>query len=66
MPLVGLYVQAEHVSVAREFDLAIAAQVTPQETPALAEGENEACPACGEVLTADTLECPECGLVFGG
>ena len=66
VPLVGLYVQDAHVIRASELDLGIAVQLTPQESPALPEGESEACPACGELLAGDVLECPECGLVFGG
>jgi hypothetical protein len=63
--LFGLYVRSEHVSPAREVDTSIAAQVLPDEAPPLAEGEEEACPACGTALPADATECPDCGLEFG-
>ena len=63
--LFGLYVEAGDVAAAREIDGAIAAQVIPEDAPLLAEGEVDACPACGDELPADTLECPGCGLVFG-
>jgi hypothetical protein len=63
--LFGLYVRGEHASTARELDGSIAAQVLPEEAPALAEGEEEACPACGTALAADVTECPDCGLRLG-
>ena len=63
--LFGLYVRIEHASTARELDVSIAAQVLPEEAPALAQGEEEACPACGTALGSDATECPECGLSFG-
>lgn len=63
--LFGLYVRSEHASTARELDDSIAAQVLPEEAPALVEGEEEACPACGTALAADVTECPDCGLRLG-
>ena len=63
--LFGLYVRIEHVSTAREIDDSIAAQVLPEEAPALEEGEEETCPACGAGLAADATECPDCGLRLG-
>jgi hypothetical protein len=63
--LFGLYVRIEHASKARELDDSIAAQVLPEEAPALEEGEEESCPACGAALAANLTECPECGLRFG-
>jgi hypothetical protein len=63
--LFGLYVQSEHAPAARDLDGVIAAQVLPEEAPALAEGEAEMCPACGTALGADAIECPDCGLEFG-
>jgi hypothetical protein len=63
--LFGLYVRIEHASTARELDDSIAAQVLPEEAPTLAEGEEEACPACGTGLAADMTECPDCGLQLG-
>jgi len=63
--LFGLYVKSEHAPAAREIDSAIAAQLLPEEAPALAEGEEEACPACGTALPLDAIECPDCGLQFG-
>jgi hypothetical protein len=63
--LFGLYVRSEHASTARELDDSIAAQVLPEEAPALAEGEEEACPACGTALAGDVTECPDCGLRLG-
>jgi hypothetical protein len=63
--LFGLYVQSEHLGATREIDGSIAAQVLPDEAPTLAEGEEDACPACGTALAADATECPDCGLAFG-
>lgn len=63
--LFGLYVRTESVSEARELDGSIAAQVLPEEAPDLAEGEEEACPACGTALSPDVTECPDCGLRLG-
>jgi hypothetical protein len=63
--LFGLYVESAHAPPAREIDGSIAAQLLPEEAPALAEGEQEACPACGAALRSDAIECPDCGLSFG-
>jgi hypothetical protein len=63
--LFGLYVECEQVPPAREVDALIAARLLPEEAPALAEGEEETCPACGTALTPDAIECPDCGLSFG-
>jgi hypothetical protein len=63
--LFGLYVEEEHAAPARELDGTIAARLLPEEAPALAEGEEEACPACGTALNSDAIECPDCGLQFG-
>ena len=63
--LFGLYVEHEQVPPVRELDALIAARLLPEEAPALAEGEEETCPACGTALTPDAIECPECGLSFG-
>jgi len=63
--LFGLYVRTGHASTARELDDSIAAQVLPGEAPALAEGEEEVCPACGTALAADATECSDCGLRLG-
>jgi hypothetical protein len=63
--LFGLYVKSEHAPPARELDGSIAAQLLPEEAPALAEGEEEACPACGAALAPEAIECPDCGLQFG-
>jgi hypothetical protein len=63
--LFGLYVRVEHAPTARELDASIAAQVLPEEAPALAEGEEETCPACGTALAADAIECSDCGLRLG-
>lgn len=62
--LFGLYVRAEDLALARELDGSIAAQLIPDESPALAEGEEDACPGCGAVLGPDAVECPDCGLSF--
>jgi hypothetical protein len=62
--LFGLYVEGEHAAPARELDGTIAVRLLPEEAPALAEGEEEACPACGTALTSDAVECPDCGLQF--
>ena len=63
--LFGLYVESAQAPPARELDGIIAARLLPEEAPALAEGEEEACPACGTALTPDAIECPDCGLSFG-
>ena len=63
--LFGLYVRGEDLALARELDASIAAQLVPDEAEPLAEGETEACPACGTALPADALECADCGLSFG-
>jgi hypothetical protein len=63
--LFGLYVRNEDLALARELDASIAAQLVPAEAEPLAEGETEACPACGAALPADALECADCGLSFG-
>jgi hypothetical protein len=63
--LFGLYVRGEDVAAARELDGAIVAQILPDEAPALEEGEQESCPACGTALAADEVECGECGLRLG-
>jgi hypothetical protein len=63
--LFGLYVRGEDLELARELDASIAAQLVPEESEALVEGAEEACPACGTALAADALECPDCGLSFG-
>jgi hypothetical protein len=63
--LFGLYVESERVGTARDVDDTIAAHVLPEAAPPLAEGEEEACPACGTALPASATECPDCGLVFG-
>jgi hypothetical protein len=62
--LFGLYLPAEHAAVARELDAGIAARLLPEEAPALVQGEQDACPACGAALPADALECPDCELSF--
>ena len=62
--LFGLYTKAEEAQVARELDSTIAAQLLPEEAPALDEGEAEACPACGTEIAAHATECHDCGLTF--
>jgi hypothetical protein len=64
-PLFGIYVLADNAAAAAEIDAATAARILPEEAPALAEGEEESCPACGTVLTRDATECSDCGLPFG-
>ena len=63
--LFGLYVESAQLSPARELDERIAARLLPEEAPALAEDEEETCPACGTALGSDAIECPDCGLSFG-
>lgn len=63
--LFGLYVRSEKLALARELDGSIAALLLPEDSAPLEEGEVDACPACGDSLTADALECPGCGLGFG-
>jgi uncharacterized paraquat-inducible protein A len=63
--LFGLYVRSEHAAPTREIDGSIAAQVLPDEAPALEDGEVETCPACSATLSADETECPDCGLRLG-
>jgi hypothetical protein len=62
--LFGLYVRSEKLELARELDGSIAALLLPEDSAPLEEGEVDACPACGDVLAADALECPGCGLGF--
>jgi len=64
-PLFGLYLESEHLAEAREIDGAITAALLPDEAPPLAQGEVDACPACGTSLAADVIACPDCGLEFG-
>ncbi len=63
--LFGLYVTEVHAARTRELDAGIAAQLLPEESPELPEGEEESCPACGTALLAEATECPDCGLGFG-
>lgn len=63
--LFGLYVRSEQLALARELDGSIAALLLPEDAEPLEEGEVDACPACGELLPDDALECPGCGLGFG-
>ena len=63
--LFGLYVQEDGLDTARELDDTMAAQLLPEDAPALEEGEQDACPACGSALTASATECADCGLAFG-
>lgn len=63
--LFGLYVREADTDAAREIDGSIAARILPEEAPALAEGEEDACPACATPLAPDATECPDCGLGFG-
>jgi hypothetical protein len=63
--LFGLYVRPEDLELARELDASIVGQIVPEEAPPVAEGEDETCPACGDTLAADAVECPGCGLSFG-
>jgi hypothetical protein len=63
--LFGLYVLDERAAVAREIDGSIAVQLLPGAAPALADGEEASCPACGEPLAHDTVECGDCGLRLG-
>ena len=63
--LFGLYVRTEDEARAREVDSSIAVRVLPEEPEDLAEGEDDACPACGATLAADVATCPDCGLGLG-
>lgn len=63
--LFGLYVRSEKLALAQELDASIAALLVPEDSAPLEEGEVDACPACGDALSADALECPGCGLGFG-
>lgn len=63
--LFGLYLRSPDLSPAREIDGSIAGRLLPEEAPALADGEEEVCPACGTPLSPDGVECPDCGLRFG-
>jgi hypothetical protein len=63
--LFGLYVKDESAQTARELDLLIAAQLLPEEAPAIVAGESDECPACGAELAADVLTCPDCELQLG-
>lgn len=63
--LIGLYVEPEQEERVRSVDAQIASQLLPDEPELLAEPNAESCPACGENLSNDATECPECGLAFG-
>ena len=63
--LFGMYVRGEEAAPVRELDVRIAHQLVPQEAPELAEGEEDACPACGTTIAAHATECPDCGIAFG-
>jgi hypothetical protein len=63
--LFGLYVRSEDAASTREFDGSIAAQVLPDAAPVLEDGEVESCPACSATLSAEEVECPDCGLRLG-
>jgi len=63
--LFGLYLRAEDLEPARELDGLISARLLPEEAPDLADGEDDACPACGTLLSPEAVECPDCGLQFG-
>jgi len=63
--LFGLYVEHDQLSSAGEIDGSMAAQLLPEQAPALDEGEDDACPACGATLPAAATECADCGLSFG-
>lgn len=63
--LFGLYVEEAQLSPAGEIDGSMAAQLLPDDAPALEEGEEDACPACGATLSAAATDCADCGLSFG-
>lgn len=63
--LFGLYVRPEDLERAQGLDGQIAAQLLPEEAPALDEGEQETCPACDTPLGEADTECSDCGLQFG-
>jgi len=61
--LFGLYVREVDAAPVRELDAAIARDVLPDESPDAVQGE-EACPACGAALHAESEACPDCGISF--
>src|SRR5690606_10064268 len=63
-----LYVRPEDASEAARIDADFARSQVPDlpEDAVSAWQDAEACPGCETPLAADAVECPECGLAFGG
>jgi hypothetical protein len=63
-----LYVRVQDVASAARVDADYARTQVPDlpEDAASAWEEAEACPGCETPLAPDAVECPECGLAFGG
>jgi hypothetical protein len=63
-----LFVRPDDVAAAARIDAEFARTQVPDlpEDAQSAWGETEVCPACETPIAADAVECPECGLAFGG
>jgi hypothetical protein len=63
-----LFVRPEDAQQAARVDAAFARTQVPDLTADDAGewGESDTCPGCGTTLDTDAVECPECGLAFGG
>jgi hypothetical protein len=63
-----IFVRPEDGPAAARIDAAFARTQVPDLPDAAAGewGESEGCPGCGTALAPDAVECPECGLAFGG
>jgi hypothetical protein len=64
----GVYVRSEDLAAASEIDLRTLREEIPDlpEGFEMAEGAEDACPACGEPVDVGAPECPGCGLALGG
>jgi hypothetical protein len=58
----GIWVRPDERSEASEIDAALFAHFEPDNQAAA--GDDETCPACGDPLAADVVECPGCGIRF--
>jgi hypothetical protein len=62
-----IFVRPQDAPAAAAVDAAFArTQVPDLPADTVQWSESDACPGCGTALPADAVECPECGLAFGG
>jgi hypothetical protein len=59
----GTWVRPEEHAQASEIDADLFAHLEPDNQEAA--GADESCPACGDPLPAEAVECPGCGIHFG-